>query len=96
MKLFAAVLIIAMAGCGVQAATEPDIMRGTHKVWSSDDRLSYQNDKGYGCGHITRLEGGRVYQADVVNWSAQAAHNLETDWNSFTDAEKWVERWCQP
>jgi hypothetical protein len=59
--------------------------------------LSYEDSRGFGCGNIERSSNGYVYTATVINWHGEAdATDPMTMWNSFPDAEAFVEKWCKP
>jgi len=102
MKLLAAVLGIALlVGCS-KPVVSPDVVQHTRKVWMSEDTLYYlftYQGRDYGCGHIERSNNGWVYHADVNNWHFDRNATIvtpESEWNSFSDAERFVEQWCKP
>ena len=73
------------------------VTTGTHKVWLGPNYLSYDREDGLACGHIERINGGWVYEAGVIDWDVtHRDSSLSSMWNSFTDAQNWVERWCKP
>jgi len=101
-KLFAATIIVWVLIWGfstvhlktitVPAATA-DKTSHTHKVWLSPDYMSWQDQDGFGCGHVMHL--GNVYVASVIDCSLKE-HDRESDFNSFQDAVAYVEQWCKP
>ena len=89
-------LVLFTVGCS-KPSPGPDVMTGTHKVWTNQNFLEYENDRGFGCGDITRSDNGYIYTARVINWHGEVdAQDPTTMWNSFSDAEAFVEKWCKP
>ena len=87
---------ILAVGCS-RSHHDPDVMYGTHKVWMNESSLSYQDSRGFGCGRVDRSDNGYVYTATVINWHGEVDDvDPESDWNSFRDAEAFVEQWCKP
>lgn len=89
-----------LTGCAGGTIVVPDSTARktahTHKVFFGSDYLTYQDENGFGCGHIENMGNG-VYSAEVVNWDdPRKGPVAQADYNKFEDAEILVERYCKP
>ncbi len=93
-------LLILLCGCSARPQLPNGYIpmtHGTHKVWLSQDYVTWQDDEGFGCGNVYRTRNGLVYKASIINWNpSRSAYNLHNDFNNFEDAVAWVEKWCKP
>jgi hypothetical protein len=93
-------MLLLLAGCSAKTYQSPSIMTGTHQVWFNDTLLQYENDRGFGCGEIDKVSTYPTYEARVINWNTNGKDetfaDVITHWNSFSDAESFVEKWCKP
>jgi hypothetical protein len=86
-------LLVLMFGCKSPAPFDPySPVYGIHKVWLGPNIMTYQDRYGFPCGHIDRMNNGWIYHAEILG----PKHDVSTDWNSFSDAEAFVEQRCKP
>ena len=98
LKFLVAFLSLSCAGC-IKTIHIPqstaDKTAHTHRAQFASDMLIWEDDNGFGCGHVLSMYDGRVYRADIVDWSLRGL-DREAYFNNFNHAVEFVEQECKP